>query len=332
MLTIGSFSLQAQTTNEEISLPDPMQGLESSFYPVWKKPMQSFVCIIGHDTVSKTIFSREGYETERLEYNKGNVLYRSVHQYHRGRKQQTLFYVSDRLQSKTSYRYDASGNLLEWKRLNLQYDKTNRLTGEKTDVHWQYRYNQRKRIAEKFRLDLGPAAIPAFAYIYDDSNRVTEINEPQWKDIYTYEQRRLVSKQRFFKPDQSLYASNSYQYNAEGLLEASTDKFYKRSFVYEAGRLHQIGCRRQADSTYQTITFQYERSLLHSVHIEATDLYLMPAFLIASDYFYSSWKSKSVNRLQYDFLYDAHQNITEIRYTVNDRYLYSKQFVYTYFP
>lgn len=332
MLTIGSFSVRAQTTNEEISLPDPLQSLESSFYPVWKKPMQSFVCIIGHDTVSKTIFSKEGNETERLEYNKGNALYRSVHQYNRRRKQQTLFYVSNQLQSKTSYRYDAAGNLLEWKRINIQYDKAKRPIGEKTDVHWQYQYNQRKRISEKFRLDLGPAAVPAFAYDYDAQGRVAAINEPQWKEIYTYEQDRLVSKQRFFKPDQSLYAANTFQYNAESLLTASGDKFYASSFAYEAGRLRNIIYRRKADSTYQDITFRYNQSLLVTVSIEATDPYLKPAFLMASDYFYSSWKSKAVNRIRYDFAYDAQQNIKEIRYTVNDRYLYSKQFLYTYYP
>lgn len=326
-----SFSVMAQPPTDDWRLPDPLRNLETSFYPVWKKPMQSFICILDQDTISKTIFSKEGHEIEYREYNKGKLLYRSVHTFAGGRKQQTLFYANNQLQSKASYSYDAAGNLLEWKRVNQQYNKSNQPMGEKTDVHWQYRYNQRKRVSEKFRLDLGAATVPVYAYTYDDQGRVTAIHEQQWNDQFTYENDRLIRKERFFQPDHSLYASNIYEYNPEGLLIASSDKFYNGRFQYAGAQLSQALYRRKRDSSYQEISFQYQQALLQTVSIRATDPSLQPAFVMKSDYFYANWKTNSVNQLKYELVYDAQQNITEIRYYCNDRYLYSKRFVYRYY-
>lgn len=316
---------------DESIVQNPLQQMAPSFYPVLKKPIQSFIYLIDKDTISKSYYSKAGNEETKLDYEKNRPLYKSIHKYIGNLKTETTFFINDVLASTTTYQYDKNKNPIEWKRIKMVYDKKTTVPQPVTDVHWIFEYDANKKIKKKFLVDALHKRNLIYEYLYDASKKITETNEAQWKDTYDYQNNLLVKKTRIFKPNNSISASSEYQYNEAGLLIASSDNYHTYEYSYNAAQLAKIIRKSKKDSAYQAITFQYADSLLSKVVITTTDINLLPEFIFKTDYLYVAWSRREANTLGMEFLYDKYQNIIEIKYFIKGVYQYSKRFIYTYY-
>lgn len=331
ILFFTGFSSYAQLPADENVIPDPLNKLQSFFYPSVKKPVKSFIYIIDKDTILKSNYDRNGNELSRFDYEGNKPLYKSLNKYNGDLKTETSFFVNNNLQTTTTYKYDGNKNLVEWKKMKTVYDKNTQTSKQVNEIHWFYEPDEKNKIKRKYSIDEAGIKLLSFEYMYDTAGKLNEVNELQWKNKYEYKNGLLTNQYRIFKNDNSVYASSEFTYNEDNLLTGSSDKYYSSAYSYDSGRLKKIRYTNKADNTWQEIEFYYNGSVLSKAGINATDPNFKPAFIFKSDYLYSYWSRNEVNKLRMEFLYDKYNNITEIKYFIKDVYKYSKLFIYKYY-
>ncbi len=321
----------AQMMPDAIELPDPLRKLEPSFYPVLKRPIKSFIYIIDKDTISKAYYDKNGNEHTKLDYENNKPFYKSLNKYNGSLKTETRFFIKDVLESTSTYKYDNNKNLVEWERIKTVYDKKASTSKQVSDIHWVLEFDKNNKVTKKFIVDALNVKNPAVEYFYDAPGKLAAAEEGQWKDKYGYDNGLLISKVRFFKPDNSEYARSDFKYNAEGLLVESSDKYYSGEFSYDSLKLKKAVYTYKKDKTYQEIDLSYNKGLLSKAAINTTALHLKAGFSFKTDYLYFSWSKTDPNKLSMEFLYDKYNNIIEIKHFIKGDYKYSKYFIYSYY-
>lgn len=331
MFILFSYGAFAQLTSNGNFFPNPLNQFQSSFYPILKKPIKSFVYIIDKDTVSKSYYDKNGNEYSQLDYENNKPFYKSLFKYTGAFKTESKFFIKDILQSTTTFRYDEKGNLIEWQAVKTVYDTKTSTSKLVDDIHWKIEYDNTNKVKKESSLDASKTVNQFFEYSYNASNKLIEKNERQWKDTYEYNNNLLTNKYRIFKNDNSVYSSSEFKYNSNNLLIESSDKYYVTAYSYDSLQLKKIIYMNKLDKTNQEINFFYLTNIIFKVEINTTDIKLKPEFYFKTDYLYHSWSKTDRNKLKMEFLYDKYNNVIEIKYFIKDEYMYSKFFIYSYY-
>lgn len=331
---IANCTAKGQEPFGENIIQDPLKEISSSFFPQITGHVKSFTYIIDKDSISKSYFDKNGNEISKFEeFRKSIPLYKSVNKFIGKLKSQTDFYINDILKSTTTFKYGNTGSLIEWKKDNIVYDKQTQKTSTVLDVRWKIEYNN-NRIKTAYRLDQNNSKIQFYNYVYDTKNKLIETDEVQWKDKYEYEDSFVTKKYRIFKNDNSVYSTTDYKYNEKKYLIETTDKNNLTIYNYNSKILNSIRYQKRSDTSYQEIYFHYDNDLVSKIVITTNNFamnFTNPAFIFKTDYLYSLQKPAGINNLEMNFSYDKYKYVTEIKYSVNGLYKYSKHFLYEYY-
>ncbi len=331
IINLINFYAFAQMPIDESRVPNPLKQLETSFYPIPKSPVKSFIYIVDKDTVSKSFFDKKGNELTTISYESNKPYYKVTNNYSGELKTETSFFIKNILQSITTYKYDAKKNVIEWKVIKCIYEKNSSTPKFVNDIHTVFEYDKNNRVIKRFSIDSQNIKTLSHENIFDSSNKLIEKKEIQWKEKYDYENDLLIKKSKIFNNENSIYSYSDYNYNNEKLLIESNDNFYTSKFSYDSLKLKKINYIYKKDNTTQDIDLIYKDDLLSKVLISTNCLYSKPEFIFKSDYLAFSWKKNELNNLQMEFIYDEYKNIIEIKYFIKDIYKYSKLFKYSYY-
>ena len=330
---LTNLTSKAQGPFGESVIQDPLKDMSPSFFPQIPIHVKSFTYVFDKDTILKSFFDKNGNETSKFEeFRKSIPLYKSVNKFIGKLKSQTEFYLNDILKSTTTYKYGKAGNLIEWKRDNIVYDKQSQKASSVLDVHWIIEYDN-KRIKTAYLLNQQNTKTQFYNYLYDITNKLIETDEMQWKDKYEYNDSLVTKKYRIFKNDNSVVSYIDYKYNKDKYLIETTDKNFITEYNYNLKILKTIKYQKRSDSSHQEINFNYNNDLITKVVIYSngsTLNFTSPLFIFKNDYLFGSRKLKEMN-LEMNFSYDKYKNVTEIKYSVNGLYKYSKRFLYEYY-
>lgn len=329
LFLIGTWHSFSQDMPEQFPYINPLKSIFTSFEPEEKDEIKAMIYIFDRDTIFNKSFERNKNTVTVTQYFKKKRFLKTIKDYEKGLLIKLSVYNNDGLEKFIIYKYDSSKNLIESKAVDMIYDKSKGSSKEVRGNFRGYEYNKSKKIKD-FTIDEKDVKHVIAEYQYDSGNKLIVKEELQWKETYDYKNDLLVKKSRFFKPTNSLDTQIEYAFNDDGLMTNYSDNYNSETYSYENKKIKTFIHKSKKNAGFQEATLFYENELLSRVEINATDIMGHFIFAFKSDYIAISWKKNETNKLRLAFFYDKHQNISEIKYYVNDTYAYSKKFVYTY--
>lgn len=319
---------------EEHEVPHPMNQIKASFYPDIKQPVRSFTWVIDKDTILRKFYDPSGNLISNIGYHDNQPRYKSIFTNKGSLCTESRHYTGDILGNTNAYTYDQNGNLLKWLGSTFVYDKKTKQSTEYKDRNWIVEWNDAKHMKRRYSLNDPNKRTQQSDYTYNASGQLTEIRAEQWKDVYEYQDSLLVHKSRIFYNGNVVTYSGTFSYNNEGRLSRSADNYYVTTYNYDnTGTLTHMLMMKSNDTTkQQEAIFHYKGKSLAEVQVTCNDSYMVYAateFITNNKVNYLS--ADKTKKLTMTFLYDSHDNITEIKFSVNGQYGYSKFFLYDYY-
>ncbi len=317
-----SATAQAQDLLPEVNVaPNPLDEIKSSFYPVPKKPVKRIIYIAAGDTTSVSSFDPDGSECLRIGYSKNKPVNKLVCQ-KSDSGTEALFYgnFQQDLQATSKYKYDKNRNLTEWEKTGY------------SAIHWFFEYDSKNRLSRKYTI--GEIAANQKAriqdYTYDTAGRLIEIVREQWVKKFTYDGDRLIDqKELYINGDiNTLNSFSRYSYNAAGHLTKKVSDLDSVLYFYEGANLRSMVSYKK-DATYEAVDFFYEKNLLSKATINTNSIYSGVFFLFPR--LPDPPAQGQISKREMHFFYDSHNNIKEIKYFIEGKYKYNKEFIAQYY-
>ncbi|RYY30201.1 MAG: hypothetical protein EOP46_21545 [Sphingobacteriaceae bacterium] len=147
----------------------------------------------------------------------------------------------------------------------------------------------------------------------------------QWVSVFKYNSRgQITSREESLNGQVS--STFQYDYDENGMLKTTYTKYYTVSYTYEGNVLKKCVYTYLKDSTTEDIDFFYEKGKLSKAIIKRNGVTSFSPFNFDRNY-----PGNSEFGLTFEFVYDSHKNVSEIKYFINDVYKYSSQYVYEYY-
>jgi YD repeat-containing protein len=317
--------LYPQMTLDVTPEPKPLEFVIEAMSPAFKVPVKKVTWIKRNDTLDVYHVDKKGNEVLRYNYYNNKRGAKTATAYTNGLKTETR-YTTKSDEVVTTFKYNAAGNYTEWGKKTTYFNSNQQ---SYSDFRWLFEYDAKGNVIKKYKEDAGGVKTLTNEYTYDDANKVQQaVTNGQWISVFEYNDKGLL-KSRAESLNGQVSHTFQYDYDEKGNLKAQYTKYYAVDYVYdEAGKLVNCVYTYTKDGTKEGITFFYEGNKLTKALITRDGLTSFSPFIFPTDYM------AGVNNglvLKVEFIYDSHNNITEIKHYVNDDYKFSSRYVYEYY-
>ncbi|MES2485440.1 MAG: hypothetical protein V4581_05735 [Bacteroidota bacterium] len=313
----------AQQTLDVNPQPGPLAFVVEAMSPVFKVPVKKVAWIMDKDTLDVYHLDKKGNEVLRYNYYNNKPSSTTVTKYTNGLKTETR-YTTKTDEVVTTFKYNADGNYTEWGKKTTYVNKQ----PSSGDFKWLFEYDAKGNVIKKYLEDAAKVKTLNAEYTYDDANKVQKaVINGQWISVFKYDDKGHLKSRAESLNDQVAHTFQ-YDYDTAGNLEAQYTKYYNVVYTYEGGKMKTCNYTYSKDETKEGITFFYEGDKLIKAMITRNGATSFSPFIIPRQYLNGV---ELGFELQVEFVYDSHNNITDIKYFVNDVYKYNSRYAYEYY-
>jgi hypothetical protein len=314
--------LYPQMTLDVHPQPEPLAFVIEAMSPAFKVPVKKVAWIKQNDTLDVYHLDKKGNEVLRYNYYNNKRGSKTVTTYTNDLKAQTR-YTTKNDEVVTTYKYNAAGKTTEWGKVTTYFNATQKSMG---DFKWLFEFDAKGNIIKKYREDAAKVKALNAEYTYDATNKVQQaVINGQWVSVFTYTDTGLL-KSREESLNGQVASSFQYGYDETGNLITESNKYYTVAYMYDGAVLKNCVYTYLKDNTTEDITFFYEDGRLSKAVVKRNGLTTFSPFNFDRDY-----RRGTDFVLTFEFVYDSHKNVSEIKYYMNEVYRYSSQYVYEYY-